>query len=246
MDGISLKTEEACLKESIVKNNIFMLGKLGIDLESPTCIVDLFNMLALFIEASEENKQTSKFLKELMENPNEKKYGIKEPEFVPENSESEENCTNSYSKQEIEDPPTADPPKTDKPTVFFPTVKLPEKALEKRPTTLLELKRLVSEKLKDVTDGTPWLINVPITRKLYEEALLDLEVKIYDIKAKRSEIIFLHQIDHFDFDGKSNFQWRIILRTPCKLRKTGVLYVMADKYHEVEKLWRNWKDNNNG
>ena len=63
-DNVIKKVDSECIRQSIIKNNIFMLAKLGIDLESPTCIVDLFNKLALFIEASEENKEASKLLED--------------------------------------------------------------------------------------------------------------------------------------------------------------------------------------
>lgn len=82
--------------ESIVKNNIFMLKRLGIDLESPNCIVDLFNSLVLFVEASEENRNAAR----LLENPfvnddyeDEVRYGVKEPD-------SDVGCSKEYCCKE--------------------------------------------------------------------------------------------------------------------------------------------------
>lgn len=80
---LSLMREKEQIRQSIVKNNIFMLKRLGIDVESPNCIVDLSNNLVLFVEASEENRNAAR----LLENPSinddyedEVRYGVKEPD----------------------------------------------------------------------------------------------------------------------------------------------------------------------
>ena len=74
--------EKEQIRQSIVKNNIFMLKRLGIDLESPTCIVDLFNNLVLFVEASEENRNAARLLEDTLVRDHycedEVRYGAKE------------------------------------------------------------------------------------------------------------------------------------------------------------------------